>query len=62
MTKAIQGPENNQDIEKYEISINYVSTGKRWNRREIVYYIFILIFNSLKTSIVIFNLYNQILV
>ena len=62
MTKTIQGPENNQDIEKYEISINYVSIGKRWNRRETIYYIFILIFNSLKTSIIIFNLYNQILV
>ena len=36
MLEVIQVPENSQDIGDDEISINYVSTKKEWNRREII--------------------------
>ena len=34
MPEDVQVHESSQDIENDEISINYVSTGERWNRRE----------------------------
>ena len=37
MLEDVQVPENSQDIGNNEISINYVSIRKKWNRWEIIF-------------------------